>query len=306
MRVIFMGSPSFAVPSLNALQEEFKISAVVTQPDRPAGRGRKLRFSPVKESALELRLPILQPPSLKKRAAVEALRDFSPDVIVVAAFGQILPQNVLDLPVHGCLNVHASLLPRWRGAAPVQAAILHGDRETGVTIMKMEAGLDTGPILIQRSTSIEPHETGGELSERLSALGAQLLVESLPAYLDEELIPQPQDDSLATYAPMLAKSDGELTFDREALVLERQVRAYEPWPSSFFHWEKLRIVVRSAHAVEDGEDAPGTAVEYDGKPAISTRSGLLVLDEVQPAGKKRMSGKAFLNGAQHFIQSFLS
>jgi methionyl-tRNA formyltransferase len=306
MRILFMGSPSFAVPCLNALQKEFQIAAVVTQPDRPAGRGRKLSFSPVKERALELRLPILQPPSLRERSILSKLRDFTPDVIVVAAFGQILPPTVLDLPVHGCLNVHASLLPRWRGAAPVQASILQGDRETGVTIMKMDAGLDTGPILDQRSTRIHPNETGGELADRLSILGADLLVECLPAYLNGELTPQPQDDSAATHAPMLKKSDGALAFDKDADTLERQVRAYEPWPTSFFEWDGRRIVVRSAHAVENGGKPPGTTLEYDGKPAISTGSGLLVLDEVQPAGKKRMSGQAFLNGAQHFPQSRLT
>lgn len=306
MRIIFMGSPSFAVPSLNALQEEFQIAAVVTQPDRPAGRGRKLSFSPVKERALELRLPILQPPSLRERSILATFREFAPDVVVVAAFGQILPPNVLKLPAHGCLNVHASLLPRWRGAAPVQAAILQGDRETGVTIMKMDAGLDTGPILAQRSTSIHPDETGGELADRLSVLGAELLVECLPVYVNGELTPQPQDESAATYAPMLKKSDGALAFDRDAITLERQVRAYEPWPTSFFKWDDRRIVVRNAHAVENSGTPPGTTLEYDGKPAIATESGLLILDEVQPAGKNRMSGQAFLNGAQHFPQSRLS
>jgi methionyl-tRNA formyltransferase len=306
MRIVFMGSPDFAIPSLNALHDTFQIASVVTQPDRPAGRGRELRFSPVKQRALELSLPILQPPTLKEKASVDEIRALAPDVIVVAAFGQILPPNVLDLPHLGCINVHASLLPRWRGAAPVQAAIYHGDRETGVTIMKMDPSLDTGPILMQRSTSILPNETGGQLTERLSVLGAELLVETLPMYVQGEIDLRPQDNEAATQAPMLKKSDGKLDFGRDAPALERQVRAYEPWPSSFFMWKKRRIVVRRAHAAEDSGKPPGTTFVQNDKPAIATASDALILDVVQPAGKRRMDGRSFLLGAQDFPNTHLS
>jgi methionyl-tRNA formyltransferase len=306
MRIVFMGSPDFAIPSLNTLYEEFHVIGVVTQPDRPAGRGRELRRSPVKQQAEHWDLRILQPQTLKNREFFEEIEELSPDVIVVAAFGQILPPSILDLPPLDCINVHASLLPRWRGAAPVQAAIYKGDRETGVTIMKMDTGLDTGPILAQNSTRIHPDETGGQLTERLSRLGADLLVETLPKYAQGKIDPRPQEDQDATHAPMLKKSDGELDFDRDAAALERQVRAYEPWPSSFFSWKKRRIVVRSAHSVENADQPPGATYVQDDKPAIAAGSGALVLEVVQPAGKRRMSGQAFLNGAQDFPNSHLS
>lgn len=306
MRIVFMGSPEFAIPSLNALHESFQVVGVVTQPDRPAGRGRELRLSPVKRRAEQLGLPVMQPHTLREPTSVDEIEALSPQVIVVAAFGQILPTSILDLPELGCLNVHASLLPRWRGAAPVQAAIYHGDRETGVTIMQMDPGLDTGPILTQRSTPIHADETGGRLTERLSRLGADLLVETLPRYARGEIDPRPQDDQVATYAPMLKKSDGELGFNRDAEALQRQVQAYEPWPTSFFTWKNRRIVVRSAHAVRSAGAPPGTTFVQDDKPAIAAGLGALILDVVQPAGKRRMRGEAFLNGAPDFPNSQLS
>ena len=236
-KIVFMGSPDFALETLRSLYESYPVTGVVTQPDRAAGRGRALKPPPVKTLALELGIPLIQPEKLRQPEALETLRAWSPDLIVVAAFGQILRQEVLDLPSFGCLNVHASLLPRWRGAAPINAAILHGDEETGVTIMKMDAGLDTGPILSQRAVRIAPDETAGSLFAKLSGLGAELLLDTLAGYLAGEIIPRPQPEEDVTYALMLKKEEGRLEFSQPAEVLERKVRAFDPWPGTYFDWE---------------------------------------------------------------------
>jgi methionyl-tRNA formyltransferase len=230
---------------------------------------------------------------------MEQLRAWSPDLIVVAAFGQILRQEALDLPPYGCLNVHASLLPRWRGAAPINAAILHGDEETGVTIMKMDAGLDTGPILSQRAVRIEPDETAGSLFEKLSTLGAGLLLDTLPGYLTGEIEPHPQPEEGVTYAPMLKKEEGELDFSRPAAELERKVRAFNPWPGTYFEWSGILLKVHRAD-MRPGKVREGERLILDGLPAIGTSEGVLVLEEVQPAGKKSMPGKAFLAGVREW------
>jgi methionyl-tRNA formyltransferase len=303
MRVVFMGSPGFAIPSLAALVEAYAVVGVVTQPDRPAGRGRKRATSPVKQFAIEHGLPCLQPETLRTPASLSALTELRPDLVVVAAFGQILPAAVLALPPHGCLNVHASLLPRWRGAAPVQAAILQGDAETGVTIMRMDPGLDTGPILAQRTTAIGPEDTGGSLSARLSVLGADLLIEILPDYLGGRLTPMPQDDALATRAPSLKKDDGALDPAVPAERLARQVRAYEPWPGSFVEWDGRRLGVHRARVGVQEAMVVGQAFEMDGFPALGTVSEALVLLEVQPEGKRRMAGSEFLRGSRSFVGS---
>jgi methionyl-tRNA formyltransferase len=301
MRIIFMGSPAFAIPSLDFLRKQYEICSVITQPDRPAGRGRSIRESAVKKLALSHNLPIAQPSSLRDEKILEQLSILESDLIVVAAFGQILPASILDLPKYGAINVHASLLPRWRGAAPIQAAILEGDERTGVTIMKMDPGLDTGPILSQNSVPIHRSETGGNLEERLAELGAKLLVETIPDYVIGEIVPSPQDDSAATYAPMLSKKDGQLDPAQTADRLARQVRAFEPWPTSFFFWQDLRIVVRSAlpHPLESG--TIGDVLEIEGLPAITTSTGSLVLKRIQPAGKRVMGAADFLNGSPEFI-----
>jgi methionyl-tRNA formyltransferase len=292
-----MGSPDFALPVLRALAENYQVMGVVTQPDRPSGRGRGLTPPPVKTLALELGLPLIQPERLRLPDAMEALRTFAPELIVVAAFGQILRSDVLDLPRYGCINVHASLLPRWRGAAPINAAILHGDRETGVTIMRMDPGLDTGPILSKRAIPIAPDETAGELYQRLSLLGAQLLIETLPEYLGGRIVPQPQPERGVTHAPMLKKEEGALDFSRPAEELARRVRAYNPWPGAFFEWSGGLVKVHRAHAAPEDVSA-GQLLVRAGEPAVGASAGILVLDEVQPAGKKPMTGRAFLAGAR--------
>lgn len=296
-RIVFMGSPDFAVPVLRALAASYCICGVITQPDRPSGRGGMLTPPPVKVLAQALNLPLMQPEKLRNPEAMAQLTEWAPDVIVVAAFGQILRQNVLDLPRFGCVNVHGSLLPRWRGAAPIQAAILAGDAETGITIMKMDAGIDTGDILAMRAIPIVPDDTGGSLFEKMAQLGADLLMETLPRYLSGELTPQPQPADGATYAPMLKKEDGLLDFARPAAELERRVRAFNPWPSAWMVWQGVPLKIHRAHTAA-GETEPGQRVVVNGLPAIGAGAGLLVLDEVQPAGKKSMPGKAFLAGAR--------
>ena len=295
-----MGSPEFALPTLRRLAQTYPVVGVVTQPDRPSGRGRKLTPPPVKLLALELGLPVIQPERLRHPDAMQTLREWQPDLIIVAAFGQILRQEVLDLPHYGCINVHASLLPRWRGAAPIQAAILHGDAETGVSIMRMDAGVDTGPILSQRSIAITPDDTAGSLSQKLAGLGAELLIETLPAYLEGTLQPQPQDDALATYAPMLKKEEGLLDFTQTAFQLERVVRAFNPKPGAYTFYQGQILKVHRARAVSEKAFAPGSQVIFQGTPAVACKEGWLVLEEVQPAGKKSMPGKAFLLGAREW------
>ncbi len=298
--IVFMGSPDFACPTLTALNQKFHVVGVVTQPDRPAGRGRKLHPSDVKVLAESLNLPLIQPASLKDPAAYEQIVTWAPDVIVVAAFGQILRENVLTLPPYGCVNVHASLLPRWRGAAPIQAAILHDDL-SGVTIMKMDRGLDTGPILSQRTTPITGDMTAGVLFDQLAQMGSELLVETLPSYVRGEIQPTPQDENQATYAPRLKKKDGLLDFDQPAAFLARQVRAYHPWPGAYQFFDHTRVKIFQAHAITSYPSSPGKRYIIEGLPAWGTAEGVLVLDEVQLAGKNRVSGQDFLNGAKNWL-----
>lgn len=297
-RIVFMGSPEFALPSLRALANTYPLVGVVTQPDRPAGRGRTLTPPPVKSLAQEIGLPVFQPYRLREPQAMAQLKEMQPDVIVVVAFGQILKPDVLDLPPFGCVNVHASLLPRWRGAAPIRAAILHGDEQSGVTIMRMDPGVDTGPILSQRAIPIQSDDNAETLSERLAQLGAELLLETLPGYLDGKLTPKPQDDSLATYAPMLKKEDGELDFNQSADQLARRVRAFYPWPSAFTSWRGKMLKIQGAYPVEEFSTTPGERLIYQNRPAFGTAKGILVLTEVQPAGKKPMPADVFLRGAR--------
>lgn len=295
-----MGSPDFALPSLRALTKTYEVVGVVTQPDRGSGRGRELKSPPIKTLALELNIPVIQPEKLREPEALQQMRAWDPDLIVVAAFGQILKKDVLDLPRYGCLNVHASLLPRWRGAAPVNAAILHGDEETGVTIMKMDVGLDTGPILSQKPIRLKPDDTAGSVFETLSHLGADLLIETLPDYLSGKITPRPQLEEGVTYAPMLKKEEGLLDFTQPADKLARRVRAFNPWPGAYMDFNDAMLKIHRAHA-EAGHDSAGKRFIHQNQPAVATGNGLLILDEVQPAGKKSMSGTAFLSGARNWM-----
>ena len=299
-RIVFMGSPDFAVPALRALVAVFPVVGVVTQPDRPSGRGMTLTPPPVKMAALELGIPVIQPEKLRAPEALEQLQEWAPELIVVAAFGQILRPNVLELPRHGCINIHASLLPRHRGAAPIQAAILSGDSQTGVTIMKMDAGLDTGPMLRQRAIPIDAQDTGGSLFEKLSQLGGELLLETLPGYLAGEITPQPQPTEGMTYFGMIKKEDGLLDFEQTAIELERKVRAFSPWPGTSVQWNGASLKIHKAHA-QAGRAQAGQRLVLDGLPAIGTADGLIVFDELQPAGKKPMPGKAFLAGGRDWL-----
>lgn len=306
IKIVFMGSPEFALPSLRALAgaNDYEVVGVVTQPDRASGRGREVKMPPVKTLALELGIPIMQPEKLRAPEAMQQLKLWSPDLVVVAAFGQILKQDVLDLPRHGCLNVHASLLPRWRGAAPINAAILHGDEETGVTIMKMDAGLDTGAMLAKKSMRLPPDGTAGTVTSTLSRLGADLLIETLPRWLAGEIQPTPQDDALSTYAPMLKKVDGRLDFSRDVNELERQVRALNPWPGAFMEFDGTMLKIHRARVgqiVNLSHYEVGQRLTQANQPAVGARGGVLILDEVQPAGKKSMSGKSFLSGARNWV-----
>jgi methionyl-tRNA formyltransferase len=249
--------------------------------------------------AQELEIPVIQPEKLREPEAMQQLREWNPDLIVVAAFGQILRRDVLDLPRYGCINVHASLLPRWRGAAPINAAILHGDPETGITIMKMDAGLDTGPILSQRSIRLTRDDTAGSVTEKLSQIGAELLIETLPDYLSGKIQPVDQPEEGTTYAPMLKKEEGRLDFTRPAEELERRIRAFNPWPGAFMDLEGALLKVHRARA-EPAEAEVGERLIYQAQPAVGTGNGILILDEVQPGGKKPMSGQSFLAGARNW------
>jgi methionyl-tRNA formyltransferase len=300
INIVFMGSPDFALPSLRALTQHYHVVGVVTQPDRASGRGRELKPPPVKTLALELGLPIIQPQKLREPEAMAQLQAWKPDLIIVAAFGQILKKDVLDLPRFGCVNVHASLLPRWRGAAPINAAILAGDEETGVTIMQMDVGLDTGPMLAKRSIRLNPDDTAGSVFQALSTLGADLLIETLPDYMDGRIIPQPQPEEGATYAPMLKKEDGRLDFSKPAAELERRVRAMNPWPGAFMELDGAILKVHRARVAE-GNASAGQRLVVQNQPAVGAGGGILILDEVQPAGKKPMSGTSFLVGARNWL-----
>ena len=296
IRLLFMGTPDFAVPTLVELARDYQISGVITQPDRPTGRGRKLIPNPVKQTAENLHLNLFQPQNTNSASAMEKIRDWNPDLICVTAFGQILSPELLSIPEHGCVNVHASLLPRWRGASPINAAIQAGDRTTGVTIMKMAEGLDDGPILDQVSINISEDDTAGSLSARLANLGAELLVKTIPAYLQDEIQLRPQDSSRATYAGMLKKQDGMLDFGLSAEDLSRKVRAYNPWPGTFTFWNDQRLIIHQARSVPVTSPGSNVFIIHEGLPAVGTLDGIFVFEILQLAGKKKLTGSDFLHG----------
>jgi methionyl-tRNA formyltransferase len=308
MRVVFMGSPEFALPSLRRLIEsEHEIVGVFTQPDRPVGRGRKLSPPPVKQLALEHDLPVFQP-SISKLESVEQMRALAPDVGVIAAYGQILKQPVLDVPRLGVLNVHASLLPRWRGAAPVTAAILAGDDFSGATIMLVRLALDAGPMLASTRVRIEPEDTAGTLTAKIAEAGAELLLDVLPQWAAGSIDAVEQDDAQSTYAPMIEKTDALIRWERDgAETIARQVRAYNPWPMawSYLDGEPLRIV--EARIVESrSDDPPGTIVGTDGGIGVVTGDGDLGVVRVQPAGRGVMSATEFVRGRRDVVGKRLS
>lgn len=303
--VVFMGTPDFAVPALRLLMQHHTVLAVVTQPDRPAGRNRQLQASPVKQAAEGAGVPVFQPEKIRRPEAIEALQAWPADLFIVAAFGQILPQTVLDLPRFGSLNIHASLLPRWRGAAPIQAAVRAGDAVSGITIMRMDAGLDTGPILTQREIALAPDETGASLHDRLSMLGGELLIDTLPGYLGGSFLPQPQDDALATLAPRIQKDEGRVDWSRPAAGIDRTVRAFTPWPGTFTAWGgKLLKVVSGAPGAGCAE--PGRVVLSDGVLAIGTGDGLYLPSRLQLEGRAAVSAAEFVRGYPAFIGAQLT
>ena len=299
MKIVFMGTPDFAVGALEALVEAgHEVVAVVTQPDKPKGRGKEMQQTPVKACALKHNIEVFQPVKIKTPEAVEVLKGYGADLFVVAAFGQILSKEILDMPKFGCVNIHASLLPKYRGAAPIQWAILDGEKETGVTIMQMNEGLDTGDMLTKVIVPIEDTDTGESLFEKLAEAGAKLLIETIPQIEAGTLHPEAQDDSLSTYAKMIKKEMGLIDWKKEAVVLERLVRGMNSWPSAYTHFNGKTLKVWEAGVELKEEKAePGTVVEVT-KNSIKVQTGqdLLVLKQIQLEGKKRMDVASFLLG----------
>ncbi len=323
LRIIYMGTPYFAVPALNALvqgsapgivlPEGYEIVAVVTRPDKPAGRGREIAFSPVKQAALSHGLTIWQPGSFKKPENSTALAAYSADLYIVAAFGQILPQVVLDQPRYGTLNIHASLLPKYRGPDPIAEAILQGDSETGVSIMQLDAGVDTGPVLLKRSIPLSEDETTGSLTLKLAELGAQALLEALPLWVTHKIAPIPQDEQQASHTRMLSKENGKICWNLSATQLARQVRAYMPWPGSYTYWRGKLLKIITAHAVSVEPPMPGVpgtvcVREEAGHRvlAVITGSGLLIIKHLQLAGKRAMGAEEFLRGYSQIVGEMLT
>ncbi len=306
MRVIFMGTPEFAVPSLECLiLNHYRVVTVYTQPDKPAGRGRSLVSPPLKRAALTWKLPVAQPVSLKSPETVAQLASLHPDVIVVAAFGQILPRSILDIPSYGCINIHPSLLPRFRGVSPVASAILAGDEFTGVSIMLMDRGLDTGPVLARAQISISTRDTTGSLTAKLSMIAAQLLLEALPCWLGGELTPQPQNEAEATYSGAISKAEGEINWHLPAVDIWRRVRAFHPWPGCYTKWRGRQLKIIEAvplPAERTLEVGQVLALNKEGAVfGVNTGDGVLGILGVQMEGKRAMSAAEFLRGQRQLI-----
>lgn len=302
MKIIYMGTPDFAVAPLEAiLKAGHEVTAVVTQPDRQKGRGREVQYSPVKECALSYGIPVLQPLKIKEKDAVEELRKYPADIFVVAAFGQLLSEEILNMPRLGCINIHASLLPAYRGAAPIQWCVINGEEKTGVTIMQMAKGMDTGDILLQKEVVLDEKETGGSLFDRLMETGAELIVEVLPRIEAGELTPVVQKEELATYAGKIKKDMGNIDFAKSAVTIERLIRGLNPWPSAFTHYKGKILKIWEADVVSECANAenpvPGTVIAMDKESfTLATGEGALRIRSLQPEGKKRMSCAEFMRG----------
>lgn len=302
MRVVFMGTPDFSVPTLQKLiDEKHEVVAVVTQPDKPKGRGKAVQFTPVKELAVQYDIPVLQPKRIKQNEEFYAqMKELNPDVMVVIAFGQILPKEILDLPKYGCVNVHASLLPKYRGSAPIQWVILDGEKETGITTMMMDVGIDTGDMLLKKVVPLEEKETGGSLHDKLSAIGGDLLIETLKQLEDGSITRIPQGNAETNYAKMLTKDMGKIDFNRPAIQLERLIRGLNPWPSAYTSMHGKTLKIWDANVVEGNKDAkPGEIIAVS-KTSFTIMTGEKALEimEMQLEGKKRMTTEAFLRGYQ--------
>ena len=306
-RIVFMGTPEFAVPILDALtRTSYSIVGIYTRADQPAGRGKQLQPSPIKQLAAARGLPISQPPTLRQPDYIAQLRDLAPDVIIVAAYGLLLPRDVLTIPPRGCINTHASLLPRHRGAAPIIAAILAGDAETGITLMQMDEGLDTGPILAQRAIPIDDDDTTGTLTPKLANLATELLSETLPRILAGEIVPQPQDHARATMFKQIKKEEGLIDWTRPATEIARRVRAFNPWPSAFTFWNGVQLRILCAGAADAKSNLEmGRVVPLGKEIAVTSANGVLILREVQLAGKRAMKIEEFLRGQREFVGSSL-
>lgn len=301
MRVVFMGTPDFSVGTLRELAKAgHEIAGVISQPDKPNGRGKNLQPTPVKEAAMELGLPVYQPKKVRDPEFIQVMKELNPDVIVVVAFGQIIPKEILHMPKYGCINVHASLLPAYRGAAPIQWAVINGDKESGVTIMRMDEGVDTGDMINKVIVPLNEKETGGSLFDRLSESGAKLLVETLPMLEDGSAVFEKQpEESTTPYAAMISKKMGELDWAKSATELERLIRGLNPWPSAFSHLNGKTLKIWEASVEEENGEkkAPGTVLQADAKGfRIQTGEGILKIDTLQMEGKKRMDAQAFLRG----------
>lgn len=299
MNIVFMGTPDISVSILEAIvNSRHKVTAVVTREDKPKGRGKEMAFPPVKEFALKHNIPIMQPAKIKTPEAIEELRSYEADIFVVAAYGQILSKEILEMPRLGCINVHTSLLPKFRGSAPIQWAIIEGEKETGVTVMQMDEGMDTGDILFTETVPIDKDETGGSLYDKLAATGAELIVKSLDAIEKGEVNPIKQDEELATYAKMLNKKLGYIRFVRTANEIERLIRGLDPWPSTYTYYKDKTLKIWKAEVIDETNSAaPGTVVKVDNEAIyVNTTKGILKITELQLEGKKRMKTKDFLLG----------
>lgn len=298
MKIVFMGTPDFSVPVLEALASHYQVTAVVTQPDKPKGRGKAVAMSPVKEKAIELDIPVYQPVKARDPEFIQMLQELGPDLIVVVAFGQILPKSILSLPPMGCVNVHASILPQYRGAAPIQWAVINGEKESGVTTMMMDEGIDTGDMLEKMSLSLSPDETGGSLHDKLSRMGAELILSTLKKLEEGTIKRTPQTDENSCYAKMLKKSMGDIDWTMDAVSIERLIRGLNPWPSAYTRWNQKTLKIWKAQVLDDEYEGACGEVVYSDKKAIyvKTGRGTLSLEELQPEGKKRMDVEVFLRG----------